>query len=61
MVQRKTEAIMVLLEPDLRTILQRAIDKHGMSASSYFRRLAIEDLKREGLLTDEILVKITVG
>jgi len=59
--QRKSETVIVCLEPDLRSILQLLLDRQDSSASGYFRRLAIEDLKRKGLLTDEILTKITVG
>lgn len=56
--QRKISNIMVSLEPDLKDIVQKSVDKSGMSASAYFRKLAIEKLKEEGLLTDSMLVKI---
>lgn len=61
MAQRKTEVVFVCLEPDLRSIVQLLLNRESSSASGYFRKLAIEDLKRQGLLTDEILTKITVG
>lgn len=61
MPQRKTEAVLVSLEPGLKEILERSISKSQMSASAYFRRLAIQNLKDEGLLTDEILFRITEG
>lgn len=59
--QRRSSNIMVSVEPDLRSIIEMNIEKKGQTASSYLRKLAIDDLLKEGLLTHEMLLAITEG
>lgn len=59
--QRRSENILVSIEPGLRVLLEQRMIEEDLTASSWFRKIAIEELKRRKLLTDELLTKITIG
>jgi hypothetical protein len=52
--------IMVNLEPTFNDALNRLINQTRESASSYTRRLIIKDLRERGLLTDDMIMDVTV-
>lgn len=61
MVQKRSGCFQVNLEPDIHKIVTDLMPKLGISASTYLRRLVIEDLKDRGILTNEMLAQIAVG
>ena len=61
MAERRSESMMVTVEPTLRKIMDLALEKDNIAISSYFRKLLIADLRQRGLLNDTMLLKITEG
>lgn len=61
MKQRRTDTVMVLLEPDLAKLMDKAREHIDISRSTYFRKLLIDDLKERELLSDQQLLSITEG
>lgn len=57
---RRTEKVLVYLEPPIYTAFLMAYEKYmdELSQSEYIRKLVISDLKSKGLLTDSILAEI---
>jgi len=60
MPEPKDRAIMVNLEETVYTALVTAIFKHNTTLSAFCRKLVIQDLLNQGLLTEEMIVKMTV-
>jgi hypothetical protein len=58
MAERKTECIMVNLEPTIQEAVVLFVGQEGLSASAYCRRLIIKDLKDRGVLTTEHLAQM---
>lgn len=60
--RKRSETILVKLEPLLQAILQEGVlSESGESASLYTRNLIFQDLKRRGLITPEILDALVTG
>lgn len=59
MKEKKSENIMVNLEPSLMEIVQRVLMKNNVSASSYCRSLILRDLSESGLLPVEVLLRVS--
>ncbi len=59
MKEKKTENIMVNLEPSLMDIVQKVLTKNNISASSYCRSLILRDLTESGLLPMDVLLKVS--
>jgi hypothetical protein len=51
--ERRSEQIMIAIEPTFRKVLNDVLTQYDLSASSYFRQLMLADLKTRGLLTSE--------
>lgn len=49
------------LEPTLWALAQTAVAQDNSTASSYVRQLILRDLKRRGILTDDIMLALLDG
>lgn len=58
MPERRIEKIIITIEPTLLAIVQGAASKDGESVSSYGRRILIEKLQEQELLSDKMLLQI---
>lgn len=52
-------ATMLRLEPTFQHMLDRLVNQSGLTAAGYLRRLVIEDLQKKGLLTVNMLTRVT--
>lgn len=60
--RKRSETILVKLEPLLQVLLQEGVlNDSGESASLYTRNLIFQDLKKRGLITPEILDALVTG
>lgn len=59
--QSRSCNIMVNIEPAIFALVRDLIDKDGASASGYARKLIIDDLRRRGVLTDNMLADLVIG
>ncbi len=59
MKQRRSERVVVNLEPTIAAAFRKLVDIKGERPPEYGRRLIIEDLKRHDLIDDNIIVKVT--
>ena len=58
MAERRSVNQLVSIEPTVFQALQLAMANESLTASSYMRRLLIQDLKEKGLLTTEMLANM---
>lgn len=56
--QGRSSAIMVNIEPTIYAILKDLVDHESTSASSYCRRLILDDLSKKGLVPDSLLAEL---
>jgi len=53
--ERRSEQIMITIEPTFRKVLDEILSENNWAASSYFRQLMLTDFRKRGILTDEII------
>lgn len=53
--ERRSEQIMITIEPTFRKVLDTLLTENHQTASSYFRQLMLTDFRQRGLLTDDII------
>jgi len=53
--ERRSEQIMITIEPTFRKVLDEVLTENNWAASSYFRQLMLADFRCRGLLTEEII------
>lgn len=51
----------VYLEPTLWALMQKAVAADDTTASSYLRNLIIDDLRKRGIITEEIMTGMLKG
>lgn len=51
----------VYMEPTLWALMQKAVAKDDSTASSYLRNLIIDDLRKRGIITEEIMTGMLKG
>lgn len=59
--QRRSKDLQVNLEPIIHKSVIDLSAKLGLSASSYLRKLVLEDLQERGLLTDSMLAEMALA
>lgn len=59
MAEPRNCATMVRLEPTFQVLLDRLIKQSGLSAAAYLRRLIIEHLQAQGMLSTQMLTRVT--
>lgn len=59
MSEQKVARIMLNIEPTLASLIQRICTQTDKSQSDYLRGIVIQDLHRRGLLTADMLVRMT--
>lgn len=58
---KRSRDIQVNLEPLIHQLLVDLATRTGMTQSSYIRKLIIEDLRNQGLLTDSMIADMMSG
>jgi hypothetical protein len=57
--ERRSEKLAIYLEPTIDNAVRLGLQP-SETISDYFRKLAIEDLKKRGLLTEQMLLDILI-
>lgn len=53
--------VTVYIEPSLWILAQKVLNERDITASSYIRNLVIEDLRKRGILTPDLLAGLLTG
>lgn len=59
MAEPRNCATMLRLEPTFHMIFNKLVEQSGLTAASYLRRLVIEHLQTKGLLSAQMLTRVT--
>lgn len=57
----KDEKLLSNVEPVIYKLVNKLCDDKEISVSAWLRKIALEELKRDGRLTDEIIMALVAG